>query len=130
MPKIDRRAIYERDRGVCGICDTPVLYADMQIDHVLPRGHGGPDDPENLRATHQHCNRTRKLPPRPRPSWLPASLLTVAQAAAYLSVSIDTVRRWCRTGALRCIRLADRAGYRIRQDDLDRFLRERDHAND
>jgi excisionase family DNA binding protein len=55
----------------------------------------------------------------------PARLLTVPQAAAYLQVSIDTVRRWCRTGVLRCITLGDRAGYRIRQEDLDRFLEDR-----
>ena len=54
----------------------------------------------------------------------PSRLLTVQQAATYLQVSLDTVRRWCRTGVLRCIALGDRAGYRIRQDDLDRFLRE------
>ena len=55
----------------------------------------------------------------------PPRLLTVQQAADYLQVSIDTVRRWCRTGALRCITLGDRAGYRIRQEDLDRFMEER-----
>lgn len=55
----------------------------------------------------------------------PPRLLTVPQAADYLQVSIDTVRRWCRTGVLRCIALGDRAGYRIRQEDLDQFLRER-----
>jgi excisionase family DNA binding protein len=55
----------------------------------------------------------------------PPRLLTVAQAADYLQVSIDTVRRWCRTGELRCITLGDRAGYRIRQEDLDRFLEAR-----
>lgn len=55
----------------------------------------------------------------------PPRLLTVPQAADYLQVSIDTIRRWCRTGALRCIALGDRAGYRIRQEDLDAFLKDR-----
>lgn len=58
----------------------------------------------------------------------PPNLLTVAQAAAYLQVSIDTVRRWCRTGELRCTFLGDRAGYRIRQSDLDLFLERRDNT--
>jgi excisionase family DNA binding protein len=52
----------------------------------------------------------------------PSRLLTVAQTADYLQVSIDTVRRWCRNGELRCIALGDRAGYRIRQEDIDKFL--------
>lgn len=55
----------------------------------------------------------------------PPKLLTVPQAAEYLQVSIDTIRRWCRTGALRCIALGDRAGYRIRQEDLDAFIESR-----
>ena len=55
----------------------------------------------------------------------PPKLLTVAQAAEYLQVNVDTVRRWCRTGALRCIMLGDRAGYRIRQDDLNVFIEAR-----
>jgi excisionase family DNA binding protein len=56
----------------------------------------------------------------------PPKLLTVPQAADYLQVSIDTIRRWCRTGALKCIALGDRAGYRIRQEELDRFIAERE----
>jgi excisionase family DNA binding protein len=51
--------------------------------------------------------------------------MKLPQAAEFLQVSIDTVRRWCRTGVLRCIALGDRAGYRIRQEDLDKFLSER-----
>jgi excisionase family DNA binding protein len=46
-------------------------------------------------------------------------------SADYLTVTQDTVRRWCRTGVLRCIALGDRAGYRIRQEDLDKFLEAR-----
>lgn len=55
----------------------------------------------------------------------PTRLLTVQQAAEYLQVSIDTVRRWCRTGELKCIALGDRAGYRIRMEEIERFLSER-----
>jgi excisionase family DNA binding protein len=54
----------------------------------------------------------------------PPRLLTVAQAAEYLQINLATVRRWCRTGVLKCIPLGDRAGYRIRQQDLDEFLEE------
>lgn len=41
---------------------------------------------------------------------------------------MDTARRWCRTGALHCIMLADRAGYRIRQEDLDHFIAAHTHG--
>lgn len=55
----------------------------------------------------------------------PPRLLTVAQAAEYLQVNVDTIRRWCRLGTLRCINLGDRAGYRIKQEDIDAFLEAR-----
>ena len=55
----------------------------------------------------------------------PPRLLTVAQVAEYCQVNVDTVRRWCRSGILRCITLGDRAGYRIRQEDLDAFIEAR-----
>jgi excisionase family DNA binding protein len=49
-------------------------------------------------------------------------LLTVAEAAKYLRVSIDTIRRWCRSGELPCKNLGDRAGYRIKREDILAFL--------
>jgi excisionase family DNA binding protein len=52
-------------------------------------------------------------------------MLTVDQVAKTLQVSTDIVRRWCRTGELSAIALGYRAGYRIRQDDLEWFLAKR-----
>ena len=49
-------------------------------------------------------------------------LLTVSQAANRLQVHEETVRRWLRTGILRGHLLTRRAGYRIRESDLDRFV--------
>jgi excisionase family DNA binding protein len=49
-------------------------------------------------------------------------LLTVAQVAATLQVDDDTVRRWLRAGQLLGTNLGSRAGYRVRQSDLDAFL--------
>lgn len=60
----------------------------------------------------------------------PPELLTVAEAARYLRVSIDTVRRWCRSGELPCKFLGDRAGYRILQTDIAAFLEKRSRPKD
>jgi excisionase family DNA binding protein len=49
-------------------------------------------------------------------------LLTVAQVAATLQVDEDTVRRWLRAGQLLGTNRGSRAGYRVRQSDLDAFL--------
>lgn len=50
---------WERDGGICGICDQPVGFAEFTIDHVVPRGLGGgtrDDRVENLQPAHFCCN--------------------------------------------------------------------------
>ena len=52
--------------------------------------------------------------------------LTVEDVADRLKVDPETVRRWIRRGELTVLSLgAARAGYRIRSDELDRFIAER-----
>lgn len=52
--------IWQRDKGICGICDRPVTRGNMDIDHAIPRSMGGEDRTENLRAAHVTCNRSKK----------------------------------------------------------------------
>jgi 5-methylcytosine-specific restriction endonuclease McrA len=42
----------------CGICGKPFTDpADPAVvDHIIPRAHGGSDDPFNLQASHLSCN--------------------------------------------------------------------------
>jgi excisionase family DNA binding protein len=55
-----------------------------------------------------------------------SKLLTVDAVARQLTLHPETVRRWLRDGRLRGIRLGERrAGWRIREADLDQFLRDR-----
>jgi excisionase family DNA binding protein len=49
-------------------------------------------------------------------------LLTVEEIAEQVSVTHETVRRWLRSGDLRGVRLARKAGWRVREGDLQRFL--------
>jgi excisionase family DNA binding protein len=51
--------------------------------------------------------------------------LTVSDIAETLSVDVETVRRWLRRKQLRGAFLGRRAGYRIRESDLDAFLESR-----
>jgi excisionase family DNA binding protein len=52
--------------------------------------------------------------------------LTVDQVATRLKVDAETVRRWIRRGELAVLSLGGpRAGYRIRPDELQRFISER-----
>lgn len=50
--------------------------------------------------------------------------LTIAQIAHRLDVPPEVVRRWLREGRLVGTNFGGKTGYRIRPDDLDRFLRE------
>ena len=47
--------------------------------------------------------------------------LTVQQVAERLQVHEETVRRWLRTGVLGGHLLTRRAGYRVRESDVERF---------
>jgi excisionase family DNA binding protein len=44
------------------------------------------------------------------------------EAAKYLGVHIETMRRWAREGAVPAAKLGNRGGFRFRREDLDRFL--------
>ena len=52
-------------------------------------------------------------------------LLTVKQIVERLQVSSQTVQLWLRTGQLPGYQLGRKAGWRVRQSDLDAFLEER-----
>jgi len=76
---IDRRAIYDRDRGFCGICGLVVPFQQMHLDHVIPEKLGGKTEPDNLRVAHARCNIRRGAEQRTeyrqagisRSAWLP-----------------------------------------------------------
>jgi excisionase family DNA binding protein len=51
--------------------------------------------------------------------------LTTDEAAEYLQVHVNTVRRWAREGAIPAAKLGNRGGFRFRREDLDRFLESR-----
>ena len=44
------------------------------------------------------------------------------EAAKYLGVHIETMRRWAREGVIPAAKLGNRGGFRSRREDLDRFL--------
>jgi excisionase family DNA binding protein len=54
--------------------------------------------------------------------------LRTDEAAEYLKVSIDTMRRWARTGVIPAAKLGNRGGFRFRREDLDQFLANRRRA--
>jgi 5-methylcytosine-specific restriction endonuclease McrA len=54
-----RKRLYERDNGICQICDWPVSLEEFTIDHIIPRSKGGPNSFDNMQITHAICNNNR-----------------------------------------------------------------------
>ena len=55
----------------------------------------------------------------------PTPWLTTDEAAHYLQVHPETIRRWAREGTIPAAKLGNRGGFRFRREDLDRFLEAR-----
>lgn len=53
---VSRRAVWERDGGICHICLDPVAFEEMHLDHVMPLAKGGTHTYDNVAPTHASCN--------------------------------------------------------------------------
>ena len=54
--------------------------------------------------------------------------LNTKEIAERLNIHVETVRRWLRSGMLRGVLVGGKSGYRIREHDLDRFLKSREKS--
>lgn len=61
---ISRQLVFERDEGICGICNEVVDPDDWHLDHIVPLAKGGPHIYENVQVSHPSCNlhKSAKLP--------------------------------------------------------------------
>lgn len=65
----DRLAVYQRDKGICHICQAPVAVMEFTLDHLVPVSQGGADAAWNVAVAHHSCNAMRG------PGRLPAQLM-------------------------------------------------------
>lgn len=56
---------------------------------------------------------------------IPTDYLTTAEVAARLGVEVTSVRRWINAGELPALRLGTKAGHRISEADLEKFVARR-----
>jgi 5-methylcytosine-specific restriction endonuclease McrA len=59
---IDLAIVFERDKGICGICLEPVdpRQGKWDLDHIVALRAGGTHTYDNVRVSHPSCNRRRK----------------------------------------------------------------------
>ncbi len=60
IEQISRREIYDANNGCCHICQLPVQFRKMHMDHVVPLSKGGQHTRDNLKPAHPFCNMSKK----------------------------------------------------------------------
>lgn len=48
--------VFERDKGICGICGEPVEWRSFSLDHIVPLAKGGSHLYSNVQTSHLSCN--------------------------------------------------------------------------
>lgn len=88
--RFSRYNIYARDENRCQYCGVQYARSELNLDHIIPRSHGGTSTWENVVCSCLRCNRKKggrtpreaglKLlrPPR-RPKWTPIMSLTMSE---------------------------------------------------
>lgn len=87
--RFSRANVFARDDHTCQYCDERFAKSDLNLDHVVPRSHGGRSTWENVVTSCVDCNRRKggrtpeqagfrlnKKPARPR--WTPLASLPLA----------------------------------------------------
>jgi hypothetical protein len=55
-----RLRAYEKQGGVCWLCDKPLTLKEATLDHVFPWSIGGSSSMDNIRIAHEKCNNKRQ----------------------------------------------------------------------
>lgn len=57
---VDPRVVFERDKGICGICTEQVEpMSPWEMDHIIPILRGGQHSYANVQLAHRRCNRSK-----------------------------------------------------------------------
>ena len=53
---IDYLEVWNRDKGICGICQLPADPDNWHLDHIIPLSKGGEHSYSNTQVSHPLCN--------------------------------------------------------------------------
>ena len=54
--KKQRHKLFNRDKGICGICNKNVPFNNFHLDHIIPLSKSGTDNDNNIQLSHVSCN--------------------------------------------------------------------------
>ena len=54
-----KHQLFGIQEGRCNLCKHEIEFRHMEVDHIIPRAIGGPDDDTNLQLLCGHCNRVK-----------------------------------------------------------------------
>ena len=54
-----KHQLFGIQEGKCNLCTHEIEFRHMEVDHVIPRVKGGPNDDTNLQLLCGHCNRVK-----------------------------------------------------------------------
>ena len=59
ISKKTRALVFEKDQGLCYLCNKPITDGLFDVDHEIARELGGADDISNYRPAHKHCHKAK-----------------------------------------------------------------------
>ncbi len=59
IPGSARYEVLKSARFRCELCGVPADERFLEVDHIMPRSRGGPDDTDNLQALCYRCNQSK-----------------------------------------------------------------------
>ncbi len=55
----NKHVLFGQQEGRCNGCRSEFPFRILEVDHIVPRSHGGGDHLENLQLLCAHCNRVK-----------------------------------------------------------------------